>query len=352
MAVEAKSATGEESRSSTDVAVMPQSKETWNLKQAVINISRRPGIFVAFISTFLFALQAICIKLLSGYVSPIEIVALRYFVMGTCCLIMNIYKHIQLRPASIPELKFFLFRPFVGLTTIICQFYAYQNMRVADATAIFYANPAATCILACIFLKEALHCLDLLLVFLAIAGVTIVARPQFLFRSENDEVTASGSPLAVCAAIVGCVFLAGSNVYVRSGNHLRIHPYKITFYHAYLNCAIAVVIVTVLSHWTVPCLVDKLILSCIGLLSFFSECTYVYALTVESSILVSTILTNEVVFIFILQTTILNVSIDWLSVIGAVTIVSSSLLISQKSLAPLQCYDKCPYLRKPQVTDV
>jgi drug/metabolite transporter (DMT)-like permease len=89
----------------------------------------------------------------------------------------------------------------ISLTTI---YMAYRLMPLADASTIHFSSPVFVTIFAYFMLKEPLTILQLITGTITLTGVVIIAKPEFIFGSESEEVHENrleGTILAVIAAL-------------------------------------------------------------------------------------------------------------------------------------------------------
>jgi len=77
-----------------------------------------------------------------------------------------------------------------GITYLIggsCIFYGFQVVPLSEAMVIFQTNPAVSGILAVFLLKETYDIVQILITLFCIFGVTLVAKPSFLFSSYSQD---------------------------------------------------------------------------------------------------------------------------------------------------------------------
>ena len=84
-------------------------------------------------------------------------------------------------------------------------------MEVGDATAIFFTSPAWAALLGRAVLRERLGLFDCAAIALALVGVTLVARPAFVFGGGAGESRGVAPAIALC----GSTFHAGVFIVMR-----------------------------------------------------------------------------------------------------------------------------------------
>lgn len=85
------------------------------------------------------------------------------------------------------------------------------KLPLADATVIFYSNPVLTALLAAFFLDERLGAREVLGALLSFGGITLIARPSFVFGTSSNGLNL----LYVGVAVLAALFAAGAYVVAR-----------------------------------------------------------------------------------------------------------------------------------------
>ena len=98
-------------------------------------------------------------------------------------------------------------RSLCGLLSFSCSTYAFGRMELGDATVIVMSAPAWAAILARLLLGEQLHPFDVAAIALSIVGVTLVARPAFLFGPSAHSAAIPHDASAVGAALQHSLFV-------------------------------------------------------------------------------------------------------------------------------------------------
>jgi drug/metabolite transporter (DMT)-like permease len=165
------------------------------------------GLRYAVAGAFFFSLMSASAKLAGSRLPTQEIVLIRGLVVSALTLLM-------LRRRGISpwgtERWLLLLRGLLGYAALSCFLWAVMHLPLADTTVIHFTNPVFTALLAAFFLGETLGRREMLLVALALVGVVVVARPEFLFGGGSRL-----SPVAVGAALAGAVLSAGAYVATR-----------------------------------------------------------------------------------------------------------------------------------------
>ena len=166
------------------------------------------GVRYMLMSALGFALMAACVKSVSAHAVPVlEIVAVRALISLLLSYIDARRKKISVWGNNKPLL---VARGAVGAMALICAYYAIATLPLAEATILQYLHPLFTAILALLFLKEAIRRATLACIFLSMAGLMIMVKPNLLFGSQVEL-----PPVSVLAALLGALGSAIAYVIVR-----------------------------------------------------------------------------------------------------------------------------------------
>ncbi|KAJ8017493.1 Solute carrier family 35 member G1 [Holothuria leucospilota] len=316
---------------------IPVSYEAENSRTSKITkqLVKHRGLLYAFGATYCYAVPSICVKVLHGKANPNELAFLRAVMICLMSLVVIAYKGIAIKPNSWPELKFFIIHAMFSTMAVACSFFAFQNMRAADAAAIMYAYPALTGLVGRFWLKEPFRLMEVILLMITMSGVVIVAQPSFIFGSR-EEVTGNtiGHPLAPVVAFTGCICVACVVLTVRAMGKQSIDAVKVLFYYGILGSFFPAVVTSATGQWTVPsCVITRLLILVIGVGSFLANLLFVQALAIENAVYVAMICMNEALVVFVLETIFLGISPEVLSVVGILLILGSSALLTLKRIS-------------------
>ncbi|XP_068113696.1 solute carrier family 35 member G1 isoform X1 [Hyperolius riggenbachi] len=282
------------------------------------------GIFYTIVSTFLFSSSALLVKKIED-VHSVEISAFRcIFQMLFVLPGLIYYKTGFLGPK---DQRIFLFlRGFLGSCAMILMFYAVQAMPLADATVISFSSPAFTCIFACIFLKEKCTVWDIVFIVFTITGVVLIARPPFLFGSNDEDLVEDYSDRlkGTIAAVGGAVGAAITIVVLRKIGK-SVHYLLSIWYAATIGLIECTIALFVLQEWRLPyCGLERWLLVLIGILGVGAQAFMVKALQIEKAGMVSIVRTMDVVFAFTFQALFFHRIPTLLTIGGALCVVAST----------------------------
>jgi drug/metabolite transporter (DMT)-like permease len=183
---------------------------------------RTSGLLYMVGAAFFFSLMSLFVKLVGQRLPSQEIVLVR-------SVITLIYSYLAVRWAKQTlwgeNWGLLLLRGLLGFGGLSCFYFALTKLPLADATVIFYSNPVLTALFAALFLDERLGSNEIAGALLSFGGITLIARPSFLFGDA-----ASGlNLLYVGIAFAGAVCAAGAYAVVRTLRD-REHPLVVVFY--------------------------------------------------------------------------------------------------------------------------
>ncbi|MEJ2677685.1 MAG: DMT family transporter [Gemmatimonadota bacterium] len=225
------------------------------------------------VAAFFFSLMNLLVKVAGSRIPSEEIVLSRSVVVMFITLGL-------MRRGRVPvwgvRKKLLLLRSVLGFTALSCFYFALTRLTLADATVLQFTSPVFTAVLAGVFLGERLEWTSAALILLSLAGVSLVARPAFLFGS----LAAPLDPLAVSVTLVGAMLSAGAYVTVRRLNATE-DPLVIVLYFAAFSMVASVPIVA--PHAVLPRGVDWVVLLGVGLATMAAQVALTNALRLEEA---------------------------------------------------------------------
>ncbi len=156
------------------------------------------GITLKLASVVVFSVMAICIKAASNEVPPGQAVFFRSFFAIPVILIWLAQTGTLRTGLVTPNLKPHIWRGLVGSAAMFMGFGALALLPLPEVTAIGFAAPIITVILAAIFLGERIRIYRLGAVLIGLVGVIIILIPRLSFGAE---VVAAGAMLGALAAL-------------------------------------------------------------------------------------------------------------------------------------------------------
>lgn len=181
---------------------MSSTEKKYNLKLAIMFM---------IISALGFSFMQIFVKLTAGAFPLMQQVFFRNFVMAIICGIYIAIKKVKGKETSFignkSNRKMLFLRSLFGFLGVIANFYAINNMIVADAGILQRTSPIFVVLIACFMFKEKLTTEKLLTLIFAFVGAIFVVRPQFdsrLFPSILAMSSALSASIAyICVSRIG-----------------------------------------------------------------------------------------------------------------------------------------------------
>ncbi len=183
---------------------------------------RRPtnplrGIGLKVLSVSLFTLMAVCIKAAAPRVPAGEAVFFRSFFAIPVILCWLVLAHNWRHGLDTRNPMGHLWRGLVGTTAMGLGFTALGLLPLPEVTALGYAAPLLAVIFAAMFLGEEVRAFRLTAVALGLVGVVVVLSPRLTIT--NVEVASKLQTIGAMAALLGAVFAALAQVFVRKLVH-------------------------------------------------------------------------------------------------------------------------------------
>ena len=199
------------------------------------------GIGLKILSVCVFTAMAICIKASAPHVPPGQAVFFRSFFAMPVILGWLAWQHDLRYGLRTRNPLGHLWRGLVGTSAMGFGFTALGLLPLPEATALGYAAPLLTVILAAMFLGERVRAFRLTAVAVGLVGVVIVLMPNLTLVKQGGASAAQA--VGAMAALLGAVSAALAQVFVRK----LIHSEKTATIVFYFSLT-----ATVLSLFTIP----------------------------------------------------------------------------------------------------
>jgi drug/metabolite transporter (DMT)-like permease len=133
------------------------------------------GVKYMLLASFLFAIMAVFVKLLSEFMSPVETVFFRN-IFGVLIIIISIYKSPIVQKGG----KFWLLmvRGLLGFTAVIAYFYNMATIPIGEAMVFSKTAPIFTAFFAFVFLREKLNLIQWIAILLGFFGIILIMQPE------------------------------------------------------------------------------------------------------------------------------------------------------------------------------
>ena len=271
------------------------------------------GLRYASAGAFSFSLMSALAKVAGARLPVQEVILIRGLVFGGATYGLLRWKGID--PWG-RERKLLLFRGLLGYGALTCFFWAVMHLPLAATTTLHFTNPVFGSILAALVLGEVLRRWEVFLILLSLAGVVMVARPEFLFAGGE-----SLPPVAVGVALVGAVLSAGAYVTVRRLTRTN-DPLIIVFYFALVTvmASLPFNLVTFIP----PQGAEWIYLVGVGLATLGGQVFLTLALQLERAVRVMAVGYLQIVFAALLGILFFQEIPDGWAVAGAAVIIGST----------------------------
>lgn len=219
------------------------------------------GIGFKVLSIAIFMAMASCIKAVADHVPPGETVFFRSLFAIPVIFVWLAWQHDLARGLATANPMGHCWRGLVGTTAMGLGFAALGLLPLPEVTAIGYAAPILTVILAAMFLGERVRIFRLSAVALGMVGVVIVLSPRLTIIGEQSVATAEA--LGAMLMLMGAVFMALAQVFVRKLVNTEGTP-AIVFYFSVSATVLS--LLTLPFGWVVPTGMEAVLLVTAGLL--------------------------------------------------------------------------------------
>ena len=279
-----------------------------------------PGIRYMIGAALCFSLMALFVKLAARTIPTMEIVFAR-------SLFMAVFTYGLIRREGLPPMgnnKLLLFaRGAIGVTALSLFYFAISRLPLGDVTALFYMAPIWTAFSAAFILRERTAGLVLVGIGVSLAGVALISRPSFLFGEGLEGL----DPLAVMAAVIASILSGLVYTIVRKLRDTDA-PNVIIFYLSWVGFFGALPFA---GNWVVPAGWAWVWLLGAGVTTQAAQIFLTRGLHLEKAGRAVSVGYLQVVFAFIWGAIVFGTLPDFQSIVGAVLIVGSVLLIARRS---------------------
>lgn len=222
-------------------------------------MNARIGVSLKILSALCATLMLACVKGLQGAIPTGEVIFFRSFVALLPLLIWLKIQGNVLESIKTRNLFGHLIRGFSGTGGMYFNYMALIYISLADATAISYAAPLFTVIMAAVLLKENVRFSRWLAVVVGFSGIIIMLSANLTASGSffAAEGTTAGAGLGALFALVAALCSATSNVQIRFLNGIE-KPGAIVFYFSLMTMLIG--LFTALFGWRMPSPMQLLLL--------------------------------------------------------------------------------------------
>lgn len=326
-----------------------------SLRQALVDPSTTPGsnlgLLLIAVSQVSYSTMNLFVKLLDERegqrdtepIGPLEIVGVECLIIWIGCMIaMCLAKteHIMLGPPGARLLL--LARGMFGFASTLALYVSLQSLSLSDATVITFLSPLATGFLAYLLLHEPFTARERIAGVLSLAGVTLIARPSFLFGNSAGQGTPEDGDIDLptpadpdseseAARIIG-ILVALSGVWLMAGAWvcLRRIGKRASTYHSISYFALCSWVSSFVAMWVLnqPFVMPTSTLSLflllgVGLFSLLAQVFQTLGLQRESAGRAATMSYLQIIFALAWQLLLFGSVPDVVSIAGSLIILAS-----------------------------
>ena len=286
-------------------------------------ISNRPtaAITLKLVAVFLFMVMAAMIKAATEDVPAGQAVFFRsLFAMPV--ILAWVWQRGELREALIPQnFMGHVWRGLFGTSAMALTFAGLGLLPLPEVTAIGYATPIFTVILAAIMLGERIRLVRISAVALGLVGVMIVLWPRLSVDASVLTTAASMGALMVLGASILRAFV---QIHVRTLVQTE-HTAAIVFYFSLTATLLS--LLSVPFGWVVPDAVDLSLLIGAGLIGGIAQILVTSSYRFGAASMLAPFDYASLIFAAIIGYVIFNEVPTWTMVIGAALVVAGGVLI-------------------------
>lgn len=222
-------------------------------------MNARVGVTLKIFSALCATLMLACVKGLQGAIPTGEVIFFRSFVALFPLLVWLKMQGNVLDSIKTRNIFGHVIRGFSGTGGMYFNYLALVYISLADATAISYAAPLFTVIMAALLLKETVRFSRWLAVVVGFSGIVIMLSANLtasgsLFSADGAH---AGAGLGALFALIAALCSATSNVQIRFLNGVE-KPGAIVFYFSLMTTLIG--LATALFGWRMPSPMQLLLL--------------------------------------------------------------------------------------------
>lgn len=279
------------------------------------------GILLKILASFFFTIMSVFLKL-GGKGYPItELIFSRSFFAFIPIMIWLIWR--KKLPSAL-KTKWFsghFARVFIALFAMACNFSAILLLPLADVTAISYASPLLTVVLAAVFLKEDVRIYRWVAVFVGLFGVMVMISPYlktgFDFKSNEEA-------LGAVLAFVGALLVAIAITQVRRLTATESTATTV-FYFSLIASALSVL--TFPFGWVMPTFYDGLFLVLAGITGGLAQICLTESFRIAPASLLAPFQYTSMIWSVLFGVYLFSEPLQPIVMVGAVIVIGSGLFV-------------------------
>ncbi|WP_461538442.1 DMT family transporter [Spongorhabdus nitratireducens] len=269
------------------------------------------GVILALVSTALFTITGVIVRLLSERIDVFQILFFRQLVFITL-LTPAMYGAMDklLKPQLI---RLHLFRIAGAFAALYLGFVCISNIPLADATALGFMQVLFVALISQVFLSESVGKGRMFTIVAGFAGVMLVVRPEF----------ANPSSIYILAGLGGALGAAVAVVCVRRMAQTESRVVMLAYQAVFVGL---IALIPSISLWQWPTVYELLLLTAVGVISSVAQWVGVTAYREGEANIVANVEYVKMIYSILLGYWLFAEVPDLLAVIGAAIIIASALI--------------------------
>jgi len=302
-------------------------------------LKAKEGLLFMVFSAFLFSIMSLLVKIMSSGMQSMELAFIRSFygLIG-CLIILYILKENPFGPKQ--HRVFLTIRGLSGTLSLCAYFYTVSVLPLSLAVVVSFTSPVITAAMAAVILKEKWGKFEALCAFLSLAGVVIVSKPAFLFPhhptnanstsgSTSEDGGDSSQLLYILIGVAGAVFSALSFIAVRKIGR-GVNPFVLVFYFSLVACIITLPGSFILQSFVWPDWATWGWLTLLGVVAVVAQGAVNRGIQLEKAAKAAAMNYLQIIFTFIWELSFLGGSLDLITIIGTLLILSCAAVTAFK----------------------
>lgn len=257
-----------------------------------------------------------------------EYIAIRFFFMVAFIFPIVFFQEREIDTKG--KLKYILLRCVFGSIAGMCKFTAVVEMEYGNAISLFACGPLFAAIFSRILWKEKISVYTIISLILGLCGITLIARPRFIFGGDqllNSE--SKSKSLFVLVPVLGSVLFGLSMSLLRKvGKEINIMI--VPLYLGIVNIPANILYHIARGDPAVlpDCHLDRVLLLAAAGFSIIGHVLINRGLSIEKSGPGALCRNVDMVFAYVLQVVLFHEPLETMSVAGALLILASTFLIA------------------------
>jgi drug/metabolite transporter (DMT)-like permease len=271
--------------------------------------NRKYAVFLITLSSLLFAVMQLAVKLSSGNIGTMQQVFFRNIISMAVAYILIKKKHLPLFGERKYQPALFA-RSLAGFLGVVMLFYASAGARQADVSVLSRTSPVWVTLFAALFLKEKISKIQLPVIVLCLAGTLVSMQPSF---------DSSFLPMLLAALTAVVSGLAYTLVAYCKG---KVSPLTVIFHFSLFSTIVSGFLM--IPTYVIPTVSDLIMLALVGICGSFGQVALTYAYQLAPASEVSIYAYSGIIFSALLGFCFLGESISVSTLLSAVMIVGSA----------------------------